>query len=315
MTAKVINIFNSKGGIGKTTFSVNIASILASKEKNNSGETFRVLLIDSDSSSNSSLYLLGAKNYKEKCSSNPKKTIHLYISEWLEGREESFSDDIIIDNRKSRRNKQIFPNISKSKYSYDNLNLIPGHRVINELEKQFYYKEKDFFTNEHASRFKNCFKNIFDKYDYVIIDSSPNFTCISKAMLSISDFVIAPFEPDWQSTVGFITTLNFVKTYSQTIKKDNLKIKLAIPNKMNKPNRKDYDKNQLKFLEKIQKEIPEWRKKHKILKNFELFEEFPENSCFTKILAENLPIIEINDNGSLVVRHKFDRLIGRIIGW
>ena len=316
MTAKVINIFNSKGGVGKTTFSINIASIISSKEKNNSGNTYRVLIIDSDFSTNSSLYILGEKYYKETINSYPNKTIVKYINEWLEGREASFQDDIAIGNNKSNGQKSIFSNIQKSKYSYDNLNIIPGHNTINELEKYFYSNNNiNYFTKEHADRFKKSFENIFKMYDYIIIDSSPNFTCISKAMISITDFIIAPFEPDWLSTVGFVKTLNNVKNYCQTIKKKDLQIRLAIPNKMDKPNNRDYDKMQLRHLDLIKKQIPKWRKKHDILKKFELFEEFPEHSCFSRILAENVPIIENKDESSLLIRGKFEKLIEKILRW
>jgi cellulose biosynthesis protein BcsQ len=315
MSTKVINIFNSKGGVGKTTFSINIASIISSKEKNNSGNTYKVLLIDSDFSTNSSLYLLGEKFYKENININPNKTIVKYIEEWLEGRESFFSDEIIINNKKIASQHPIFSHIKKSKYSYNNLSIIPSHNTINDQERNFFKNNINYFTKEHTKRFKNSLGNIFKMYDYVIIDSSPNFTSISKTFVSITDYIIVPFEPDWLSTVGFVKTLNNVKNFCQAIEKKDLLIKLAIPNRMDKPNNRDYDKTQLRHLEIVKKEIPKWRKTHEILKKFELFEEFPENSYFSKTLSENIPIIEINDEGSLLIRGKFDRLVEKILRW
>jgi chromosome partitioning protein len=53
MPGKIISLVNFKGGVGKTTLTVNLAACLA-KERDK-----KVLIVDLDPQSNSSIWLLG----------------------------------------------------------------------------------------------------------------------------------------------------------------------------------------------------------------------------------------------------------------
>jgi len=52
---KVVSVVNMKGGVGKTTLSINLASALGNKAK--------ILIVDLDPQANASVYLMGGSNY------------------------------------------------------------------------------------------------------------------------------------------------------------------------------------------------------------------------------------------------------------
>ena len=70
-SAARISIFNHKGGVGKTTLTINIAAALASLGK-------RVLIVDSDPQCNSTSYLVDPEivdEYLENSDSDEGKTL------------------------------------------------------------------------------------------------------------------------------------------------------------------------------------------------------------------------------------------------
>lgn len=310
----VINLFNSKGGVGKTTFAVNLAAILATKEKQNTAQSYKVLLIDIDFSSNSSIYLLGEDYYKRKIYKYPNKTILSYILHYMNGEEEYFPQNIIINN-KILNQKIIFSKVENSKYSYKTLSLIPSHNSIQDYkyEKEFY--SKNLLETKEVKRFQKCFANILEKYDFVFIDSPPNFTYLCKLFIAITDYIIIPLEPDWQSLNGFSNVVNKVNQLHKQFQKDTF-IRLMIPNKISKPNLKNYHL-QLEKIELVKKYIPKWREKYKILSQFEVSEFFPETIYFANAQAKEKPFIELNENDGLatVTKHRLNEIAEHIIGW
>ena len=69
MTIKTISIINMKGGVGKTTLTVNLAYALAKKLHKN------ILLIDMDPQFNATQYLVPQKDYLDYISDKSNKTI------------------------------------------------------------------------------------------------------------------------------------------------------------------------------------------------------------------------------------------------
>jgi chromosome partitioning protein len=71
---QVISFMNMKGGVGKTTLSVNVAYGLAYFHKKT------VLIVDSDPQFNATQYLLGSDAYLKHLQDDKKGTLSLHYS-------------------------------------------------------------------------------------------------------------------------------------------------------------------------------------------------------------------------------------------
>ncbi|MBF0607948.1 MAG: ParA family protein [Magnetococcales bacterium] len=74
MPAKIISFINFKGGVGKTSNTVNIAGELALRGH-------RVLVIDMDPQANASVWLMDENSFFNMCNDKSKKTLlHLFLT-------------------------------------------------------------------------------------------------------------------------------------------------------------------------------------------------------------------------------------------
>lgn len=170
--AKVISLVNQKGGVGKTTTSINLAAALGKEGK-------KTLLIDLDSQGNASTGL-GYINGKFKHD----------IYEVLTG-ECEIKDAII-------------------KTKFKNLSLIPSTINLAGLQLEFVKKmmeDKEFKQNEQL---KNAIEIIKDKYDYIIIDCQPSLGIVTLNALVASNSIIIPVQCEFYALEGITQLLNTV---------------------------------------------------------------------------------------------------------
>jgi len=194
---KVITFFNNKGGVGKTTLSINIASYIA-KNKNK-----KVLFLDADPQSNSTQMILSDEIneliYKD---GSEYDTLYSFLKPLILG-----EPDI---------NKHVVP-ISKEKTRFS-LDIIPGHPKIALIE--------DILSEAWAGcrgeqvggfRITNWLKsvsNIYkDEYDIMFIDLGPSLGALNRSILLNSDFFIAPMGCDRFSLMGIENIANWIKVW------------------------------------------------------------------------------------------------------
>ncbi|MEF9985464.1 MAG: ParA family protein [Bacilli bacterium] len=105
------------------------------------------------------------------------------------------------------------------------LDIIPSNDQIN------YF---DILLNKNLiniSSLKNLLFELNKIYDYVIIDTPPNMSTIVAIVLSISDVVLIPFEPDQYAILGLKRIVDASKDF---MIKNGKEIKIiAIPTKVN----------------------------------------------------------------------------------
>lgn len=192
--AKVISFINMKGGVGKTTLTINIGKKLADMGN-------RVLIIDMDPQFNATQSLL---LYKTQLRDERNNENSADDEKLLEQEEKSadyyknLSDDketvlqIFGGSNITSENK----NPSLIKEIEENLSLIPGDLNLS--------KEVSGDTVNKASAILDHLEkyNILEDFNYILIDCPPTWSILTHASLIASDYYIVPSKVDFYSTIG-----------------------------------------------------------------------------------------------------------------
>ncbi len=170
--AKVISLVNQKGGVGKTTSSINLAASLGSEGK-------KTLLIDLDPQGNASNGLgLNTNDFKND----------IY--------------DVITGAC------EVKTAIIKTKFK--NLSIIPSTINLAGVDVEFVKKmlEDETFRQNEQLRIK--LNEIRDNYDYIIIDCQPSLGISTMNALVASDSVIIPVQCEYFALEGITQLLNSI---------------------------------------------------------------------------------------------------------
>lgn len=178
--AKLVSIFNNKGGVGKSTICWNLAHSLGLKGK-------KVLLIDFDPQCNLSIAMLGEETFVNKLptANTPYgTTIRSFLQRFLQntGGEEVF--------------------LHKGANTNDNVDLVAGDFWLNVYADSLNVGN-DLLMGSGLSRYV-ALKRIVQaaeetsgtKYDYAIIDLPPSFGALVRAAFYSSDHYIVPCTSD-----------------------------------------------------------------------------------------------------------------------
>ncbi len=195
---KIISILNMKGGVAKTTTSVNLAAGLTRKGK-------RVLIIDADSQGNATRFFM--PNFKNL---DIAKFNQIKISNRMSIREATyFIKDYIKENLEKKNINNILlddgTEIHECIYhtQYKDLDIIPslGTELIKTDNLMSVTKG---LTHK---RLKKSLRQVRKEYDVVIIDNAPTFNNITINSLFTSNEIIIPLKPSMFELDGLINTL------------------------------------------------------------------------------------------------------------
>jgi len=169
---KIISLVNQKGGVGKTTTSINLAAALGKEGK-------KTLLIDLDPQGNASTGL-----------------------GYTTGTFENDIYDVLAGNC------SLNDTIIKTKFK--NLSLIPSSINLAGLDVEYVrnmMENKEFRQNEQL---KNVLTSIDNEYDYIIIDCQPSLGTTTMNALVASDSVIIPVQCEFFALEGITQLLNSI---------------------------------------------------------------------------------------------------------
>ncbi len=200
---KTIAIYHNKGGVGKTTVSVNLAAALSKKGK-------RVLLIDIDSQANTTFATGLIKfQFEEDDDLREQNVYHL-----LESGDFNFIPDIV---RKSNY------------FNNPEIDVVPSHITL--IERQ----DKVNKIAATRGRLVTKLKRVENEYDIVIIDTPPSRDYYAEVALISADYVMIPSDLKPFANQGLPTVINFIKQvdeYKQMIGKQPIKIMGVVASKI-----------------------------------------------------------------------------------
>lgn len=201
---RTLVIYHNKGGVGKTTVSVNLAAAFRLRG-------LRVLLIDIDAQANST-FATGLVKFvfEEDDDLKDANVAHLLLSGDLD-----FIPDIV-------KKSQLFNN--------PEIDVIPSH--INLIEVQ----EKLNQIAVSRTRLPAKLKLVEDSYDMVLIDAPPSRDLYAQLPMIAADYLIIPSDLKPFANQGLPNVKSFVKDineYRLSIGKDELKILGVLPSKIN----------------------------------------------------------------------------------
>jgi len=187
----VIATANMKGGVGKTTITVNIATCLAK----NHGK--KVLVLDLDSQISATLSLMSPVDFAKRRKN--RKTFRYLLDQIINPEPEAkFTIGDIIQ-----------PQIC----NLTGLNLLPGdidlydEFVVSEMlhNQSVALGEQDFETIWNRFErvlIRDILEPIRNEYDFILLDCAPGYNLLTRSALATSDFYILPARPEPLSVVG-----------------------------------------------------------------------------------------------------------------
>ena len=173
-------VFNQKGGVGKSSITVNLAAISAH-------QGLKTLVIDLDPQANSSQYLLGedATYSADKPALEPN--IENYFEEVLGTQPGKGLLGNAIGSILKNRSKGLESYIHQS--PFENLDVIPASPNLGALAYALESKHKIY-------KLRDALQQLNGKYDRIFIDTPPAFNFFTLSALITADRVLIPFDCD-----------------------------------------------------------------------------------------------------------------------
>jgi len=199
MSHKVVAVINMKGGVGKTTLTVNLAYTLFMEHEKN------VLVIDIDPQFNSTQYLMGQKKYVEYLKNESNKTIYdIFKDPTLKG-PSTVKDENLKDKKRKISLGDVTVKISENK-SKGRLDLIPSTLQLMELDTE---------RRGAENRLKRFVSKIKSAYDVILIDCPPTMSIFTLSSYLASDAYIVPIKPDHLSSIGLPLLERAIREYDE----------------------------------------------------------------------------------------------------
>ena len=230
--AIIISFYYQKGGVAKTTSTVNIAACAATKQNKNTKARNRVLIIDFDSQASTTKHF--------DCYDENQNNIYDVLKGNCELKE--------IIKRKEY-------DYGKDGYCY--IDVVPSTQLMHSVEDQYYSLDYP------DARLSIALEPIIYDYDYIFIDCPPEKDCLFKNAFNVTDYFVFATElmpitkERIKQTVSMIDELTTMNVPGQIL---GFCINKYIPDfnvdLLNKKKQKDYIKEYEQFYPVFKSKIP-----------------------------------------------------------
>lgn len=179
----ILAIYHNKGGVGKTTTTVNLAATLSKMG-------YRVLLIDLDSQSNST-FAVGLMKFRDELDDDIKK---------------SYVYHVILEKNKF----SISEVARKSSFCTPEFDVIPSH--IDLMTHEFELREGRYITK---TRLLKKLEEASGNYDIVLIDTPPSLNLYAEIALITADYLLIPSDLKPFANEGLNNVRNFINDINE----------------------------------------------------------------------------------------------------
>jgi chromosome partitioning protein len=187
----VIATVNMKGGVGKTTLTVNIAACLAKLYGK------RVLVVDLDTQISATLSMVAPQDFAKI--RREKKTISYAVAKVLKpnSRYKFETRDLITSDVCGVRGLDL---LAGDIDIYDEF--LVSEKLHEEAKNTPEIDFIDTWNGFEGSLIKDILAPVIDEYDFIVLDCAPGYNLLTRSGIMASHFYIMPARPEPLSLVG-----------------------------------------------------------------------------------------------------------------
>lgn len=206
--ADIISVINYKGGVGKTTITLQLGVGLVTLFKK------KVLLVDLDPQCSLSLATVDEHYWADWL--ERKGSIQKVFQSFYDEEKPTLDPEWIIENALDRAWDSM-PGSSPG------LDLLPSHLDLPELEMRMVGRKpkhidsmEDFYLKRYLV-LRDAFTHIRKRYDYILLDCPPNIYMVARNAIIASDFYLVPTIPDFISCYGIPFILKHIASMQEEV--------------------------------------------------------------------------------------------------
>ncbi len=199
--AKKVSLINMKGGVGKSTLTINLAWHFAAKSEWNK----KVLVVDLDPQFNASQYLIGQTEYRKILDNNIPTIWNVF---------EQFTHLPGLPTPSSLEPKKVIYKVREF-YRGGCIDLIPSR-----LELAFSLRN----PGQKEQLLAKLIAKIGEKYELILLDCAPTESFLTMAAYLASDYLLVPVKPEYLSSIGLPLLVNSMEEFKKHHEDHNLEL-------------------------------------------------------------------------------------------
>ena len=200
MAAQILAFLNFKGGVAKTTDTVNIGACLALHQQCGGK---KVLIVDLDPQCNSTFWLIGREAYR-----------------WVQERNLTVHD---IFRKTLQKLKPDLPalihQVDKNELTGGRLDLLSGSFTCLKLEEDPKLLDENALGHTILTK---ALETVRNSYDYILLDCPPSWSILTRNALRAADHVIMPYTPDYLALEGILWMRELHLEFAQRVGLGNI---------------------------------------------------------------------------------------------